>query len=280
MSTEIATKEQKAVSTTNQRIVTVRDTIFRYKSQIAQALPKHLDADRLLRISINCITKNEKLLNCTQASLIACVIQCGQLGLEPDTVLGEAYLVPYKETATFIAGYQGLMKLARQDGRIQFDPPQVVRTGDTFAYSFGLNRTLRHVPGEGNDDQPMTHVYAVARIRGSEPQFVVLTRAQVEKFRARSMAKDNGPWVIDYEAMAKKTAVRQLCKALPRSPALARAVALDEHAELSIDGPQPFDPSAVIDIAEVSAPAATAGAPDGTRMPLGKKAADAGSSDA
>ena len=151
---------------------------------------------------------------------------------------------------------------------------------DTFAYAYGLQRTLRHIPGPETGkfkDTDLTHVYCVVRIRGSEPQFLVLTKAQVETFRSRSRAKDSGPWVTDYSAMARKTVIRQICKSLPRSAQLARAVALDEHAELALDGPQPFDPSAVIDIAEVGQPEATQGVPDGTRMPLGRGKKDAAS---
>lgn len=77
----------------------------------------------------------------------------------------------------------------------------------------------------------MTYVYAVAHLISGDPVFVWLSKADVDARRARSRAAQSGPWVTDYEAMAKKTAVRALFPWLPQSVELATAVAIDEAVE-------------------------------------------------
>jgi hypothetical protein len=70
--------------------------------------------------------------------------------------------------------------------------------------------------------------YAAASFTTGGSGFVVLSPDDVEAIRARSRAKDAGPWTTDYDAMAKKTCIRQLFKLLPKSTELARALAHDE----------------------------------------------------
>jgi recombination protein RecT len=76
--------------------------------QLKMALPKHLTPDRLLRVAMTSIQQNPRLLDCTQESLLKSVIICAQLGLEPDGIIGGAYLVPYFNTKknTYEAQFQ------------------------------------------------------------------------------------------------------------------------------------------------------------------------------
>lgn len=89
-------------------------------------------------------------------------------------------------------------------------------------------------PGE-NEDAPVTHVYAVARLKDGGTQFEVMTRKQIELVRSQSKAGNNGPWVTHWEEMAKKTAIRRLFKYLPVSIEIQRAVSMDEKEPLTID---------------------------------------------
>jgi recombination protein RecT len=90
-----------------QKAANIRALLEKSKNQMAMALPKHLTVDRLLRVSMTSIQKTPKLLDCTQQSLLACIMTCAQLGLEPDQFLGQAYLVPYGNVCTLIPGYRG-----------------------------------------------------------------------------------------------------------------------------------------------------------------------------
>ncbi|MDF4667689.1 recombinase RecT, partial [Vibrio parahaemolyticus] len=111
---------------------------------------------------------------------------------------------------------------------------RTVRQGDSFHFEYGLNENLTHVPGE-NEDSPITHVYAVARLKDGGVQFEVMTHNQIEKVRSSSKAGQNGPWVSHWEEMAKKTVIRRLFKYLPVSIEMQKAVILDEKAEANVD---------------------------------------------
>lgn len=199
------------------------------------ALPHHMNADRMLRVAMTSIQRNPRLLDCTQQSLIACVMTAASLGLEVDGVTGQAYLVPYGRVCTLIPGYQGLMSLARRSGDISTITVDVVYEKDSYRIVKGLNPVLEHIPFAEDDPGAMVAVYAVCKLKDGGVQFEWMWRWQVEKIRKRSKAANDGPWVTDYDAMAKKTVIRQLCKMLPKSVELAKVIALDERAEIGID---------------------------------------------
>jgi len=229
-----AQQQQGEIVKPKSAVATFRDLLEQMKPQMLKALPKHLDIDRMLRIAMTSVQKVPKLLECSPQSLLAAVIQCAQLGLEPDGVLGEAYLIPYGKICTLIPGYRGLLKLARQSGEVLMIEARVVHAHDVFTYEYGLDLECRHVPSLDDDPGLLTHVYAVARMKNGEATFEVMTKKQVDLVRQRSMASGSGPWVTDYEEMAKKTVLRRLCKMLPLSvekerQALQRAVTLDER---------------------------------------------------
>lgn len=237
------TKEKKEAPkpNTNTQIVpasqkqqTIRNLLEKAKPQIALALPRHLSADRMLRIAMTSVNRTPKLLACNQMSLLGAVIQAAQLGLEPDGVLGHAYLVPYKDQCQLIVGYKGLIDLARRSGQLSTIFARVVHAKDQFEYSYGLDEKLEHVPSNIADAGEIVAVYAVAKLKDGSRQFEVMNRSEVDAIRKRSPSGNDGPWVTDYPEMAKKTVLRRLCKMLPASVELARAVALDERADLGL----------------------------------------------
>ncbi len=127
-----------------------------------------------------------------------------------------------------------MIDLARRSGQIASISARTVRAGDEFEYEYGLNEHLTHKPGE-DEDAPITHVYAVARLKDGGVQFEVMTHKQIERVRSQSKSASNGPWVTHWEEMAKKSVIRRLFKYLPVSIELSRAVMLDEKAESDID---------------------------------------------
>lgn len=214
--------------------------------QIRLALPKHLDADRLLRIALTEIRRNPKLAECSQASLLGALFQAAQLGLEIGGQLGQAYLVPYGREVQFQPGYRGLMELARRSGEVTIEPPCAVYLGDKFECTLGLHRDLQHEPDwnnpNRNDSKNLTFVYAVAYIKGVErPIFEVMSRAQIENLRKRSKSPNGGAWSTDYEAMALAKVTKRLCKWLPVSVELARAVAADDAIDAGLQQETPID---------------------------------------
>lgn len=227
--------------TYEKKVENVRGLLKGAMPQILMALPKHMSGDRLARIAMTSIARNPKILDCTPNSLIGAIIQCAQLGLEPDDVRGTAYLVPFfnnkrgKLEIQLIPGYVGLMDLARRSRLVSTIEARPAYTKDVFEFEFGLSPRLKHIPSGQMEVAEITHFYCIGRLRDGGAQVEIMTREQVERVRDRfSKAKDVGPWVTDFEAMGKKTVVRRVCKYLPASPELAVAVALDEIAEVGI----------------------------------------------
>lgn len=213
--------------------------------EIARAVPKHVNPDRMVRIALTSLRMNPDLLNCSPASFLGCVMSAAQLGLEIGGPLALAYLIPFKKECTLIVSYRGMMNLARRSGMVTAIYAYDVREGDKFNYRLGLSPNIEHEPSElpDREEKKITHVYAVAKLKDGEPIFTVLTLAQIQKYRNRSRAKDSGPWTTDFTAMALKTAVRRLFTWLPQSSEMALAAALDEAPELGQRQAAVWDPS-------------------------------------
>lgn len=199
--------------------------IQQLRPEIARALPRHLNPDRMARIATTCLRQTPALARTTPESFLGALLTASQLGLEPGPT-GEAYLVPYGNVCTFVPGYRGLIKLARNSGQLRDIWAEVVFANDEFSYSLGLHRDLVHVPAKGERGQPI-YVYAAAELTDGGRPFVVMSVDEVEAIRARSKAGRNGPWVSDWNAMARKTVVKQLAKWLPLSAEVTAAMSLD-----------------------------------------------------
>jgi recombination protein RecT len=228
--------EKKNIMLTNQKSVV--GLLEQMKGEIARCLPKHLTTERMTRIAITELRKTPKLQECEPMSFIAAIMQASQLGLEPG-VLGSCYLIPFynnrtgKTECTFMPGYRGFLDLARRSGQIVSLVARSVYANDYFHYEFGLDEQLIHRPAL-DDRGELTLVYAVAKLKDGGHQFDVMSRQEVEVIRSTSKSKDNGPWVTNYDEMAKKTILRRLFKWLPCSVEMQKAVSLDEQQETGI----------------------------------------------
>src|SRR5262245_40803662 len=218
------------------------DMLKAWLPEIARALPRHLNADRMSRIALTEFRKNPRLSQCDPRSVFAAVIQASQLGLEPG-LMGQAYLIPYGSECQLQIGYQGLLDLVRRSGLVESIEAHVVYSGDKFTYKAGLTTTLEHEPNFDGDRGEMRLAYAVARLKGGGSHAEVMTRHQIEANRDRSQnvvsARRGGkstPWDTDTEEMWRKTVLRRIAKFLPKSPELALAIALDAATQASKQG--------------------------------------------
>jgi len=225
-----------APATVSRRAV-VRDLVDKNKGAIGTSLPRGMDADRFSRLLLTAANTNPALFDCDPTSFLAAGVAAAQLGLEPNDARGLAYLLPYNDKrrgkiVQLIIGYRGMIDLARRSGMVSSINVFAVFEGDHFDYRLGLDPTIEHVPAGDNADDPtkLTHVYAVAKVNG-DPQFVVLTRKQVDKTRASSQGASSSysPWNTHYVEMAMKTAIRRLCKLLPQTVEVAQAMTNEER---------------------------------------------------
>ncbi len=182
--------------------LTLKHLLERSKGQIAMALPRHLTAERMIRVAMTCFNRTPGLQDCTPLSIVACVIQASELGLVLSGVLGQAYMVPRFNKningmeATFQVGYRGFIDLAYRSGQVEGIPMRVVYTNDNFRYRLGTQQVIDHEPArEGpppiqDDKLPypdnVSYVYCVVHIKGCErPDFEVMSTAAIESHRRR-----------------------------------------------------------------------------------------------
>jgi len=188
------------------------------KSQFKMALPNTITPERFLRIAITAIRKTPKLSECNTPSLLGALMLSAQLGLEPNTPLGHAYLIPYGKECQFIIGYQGLLDLVYRSGIVKslmvFDRCK----NDDFDMQWGTHQDIKHVPNDGDRGDVLGY-YAVATMQDGLPIFCYMSISDIEKHR-KQYSKDGGnysPWKTAYPEMCKKTVIRRLVKMLPKA---------------------------------------------------------------
>lgn len=215
------------------------------RSAIEAVLPKHMTADRMLKIALRALRTTPKLMQCTVDSLFGAVVTAAQLGLEPNTPQGHLYFIPFENRrkgvteVQVITGYKGLVDLARRSGEIVSISSRVVYAGDEFEIEYGTEERIRHVPNLQGDAGPVIGFYAVAKLKDGGTQFEFMSLSQVERIRNDSQGyktalrygKTDSVWHLHMEQMGRKTLIRRLSNYLPMSIELAGALDLDARAE-------------------------------------------------
>ncbi|MDP1573156.1 MAG: recombinase RecT [Pseudomonadota bacterium] len=207
------------------------------KPSLALALPSTMNPERVSRVALTELRTNPKLAEAAQsnpASFMGAMLKASALGLEIGNGLGHAYLVPYDKREKrgnqwvtvgteiqLIIGYRGMIDLSRRSGQIESLYAVEVYANEPFEVTLGLSNDIQHKRvfngSVSMSPESVIAVYAVAKLKGGEVQFDVMTKAQIEAIRSRSKASANGPWVTDWVEMAKKTVLRRLFKMLPVS---------------------------------------------------------------
>lgn len=195
----------------------------RLQKQLTDALQGMLPVEKLVRVSLTVIRNNPALLECSKASLMSCLMGSAQLALSPEPFLGQVYFVPYwnnkkgQREAQLIPGYRGYVTLARRSGEVSNLSAQAVYENDFFDIEYGTSPMLKHKPNLKEDRGKFVSAYTVFYYHSTEPSFDHMTISEINRIRDRSRAKDSGPWVTDFEEMAKKTVIRRHVKIVPLS---------------------------------------------------------------
>ena len=201
-----------------------QDLIERMQPEFAKVLPKWLTPERMARVVLTEFRKTPKLLDCNELSVMKCAMQCAELGLEPGNALSQAHLIPFGQECTLIIGFRGLLELARRSGQLKDIQTEVVYENDKFDYELGLEPKLKHKPNLKKRGEPIL-VYAVAHLKDGGTQTEVMTVEDVNKVRDGTRNKGpDSPWKLHWEAMARKTVLRRLCKYLPAAVMPPQAV--------------------------------------------------------
>ena len=89
-------KQAEATAPTFRKNMSIAELIKAMEPEIKRALPKVITVERFIRMALSALNNSPKLQECTKMSFLSALLNAAQLGLEPNTPLGQAYLIPYK----------------------------------------------------------------------------------------------------------------------------------------------------------------------------------------
>lgn len=228
------TKKTNQIQEMQQKDTSLKGLIKAMEPEIKKALPSVITPERFTRMVFTALSSTPKLQQCTPQSFLGAMMQAAQLGLEPNTPVGQAYLIPYGNVCQFQLGYKGLLDLAYRSGEIKDIQAHEVHENDEFEYELGLDPKLKHIPAMSNRG-PVTMYYAVWHTKTGGYGFEVMSKEDVLEFAKRkSKSFKNGPWQTDFDEMAKKTVLKKALKYAPIATEFVKSIATDETVKSSI----------------------------------------------
>lgn len=246
------TQGTKAVS--KKQPQTIKDYINAMSGEIAKALPQVMTPERFTRIALSAVSNTPKLGNCTPQSFLGAMMNAAQLGLEPNTPLGQAYLIPFENRkkgiteCQFQIGYKGLIDLAYRSGEVKMIDAQTVYENDEFEYELGMDPVLKHKPARTNRGNPI-YFYATFKLTNGGQGFQVMSIEDVQDHAKKySKTYNNGPWQTNFEEMAKKTVLKKLLKYAPLKTEFVKQVTSDETIKTSISDHMEDVPNEYMDV--------------------------------
>ena len=234
------TIQNQVATTNNSNRTTMQSYVKSMEGEIAKALPSVMTPERFTRIVLSAISVNPKLAECTPQSFLGAMMTSAQLGLEVNTPLGQAYVLPYKnkgvQEAQFQLGYKGLIDLAYRSGEVEVIQAHIVYAADKFEVQYGLEPKLTHIPADSNRGDPIK-VYAVFKTKSGGFGFEVMSMEDVRKHAekySQAYGSSYSPWKTNFEEMAKKTVLKKVLKYAPLKSDFVRAITNDESIKSEI----------------------------------------------
>lgn len=221
---------------------TMQDYVRIMQGEIAKALPSVITPERFTRIVLSALSTTPALANCTPQSFLGAMMTAAQLGLEPNTPLGQAYLIPFRNNkkgvmeCQFQLGYKGLLDLAYRSGEVSVIQAHEVCENDDFDYQYGLEPKLHHRPALGDRGKPIAY-YAVFRMKDGGYGFNVASvediKAHARKY-SQAFNKGSSPWQSAFDEMAKKTVLKSALRYAPLKSDFVRQTTSDETVKSKI----------------------------------------------
>ena len=235
---------------------TMQTYIKSMEGEIKKALPSVITPERFTRMVLSAISTNPKLGSCTPSSFLGAMMSAAQLGLEPNTPLGQAYILPYSNKGTleaqFQLGYKGLIDLAYRSGEVEVVQAHIVYENDKFECEYGLEPKLTHIPADTDRGNPIK-VYAMFKTKTGGYGFEVMSiedvRNHAQKY-SKAFSSSFSPWATNFEEMAKKTVLKKCLKYAPLKSDFVKAVVQDGGIKNEISEDMYEVPNVVVDNAD------------------------------
>lgn len=199
-----------------------------FKKSISLVAPSgyKIDPERVIKLVKMAADKAPALYACSPKSFMYSVIAACQLGLEINGPLGECYLVPFGKDCTLVIGYRGIIGLMHRTGLIKSISAYCVYEKDAFEIEYGTTPRISHMPCITEEPGAVIGVYAVVTLPDGATQFDYMRIDEVLRIKERSRSGSSGPWVKDFNEMARKSVVKRLSKYIPMSEQSAAAIAI------------------------------------------------------
>lgn len=210
------------------------------RASMINALFKNEDDAKRFRAVAVAVASNKNLADCSNDSIIGCIMGIAQLRLSIDPNIGHCYVVPYQvkdkkdkskvlyTVAQMQLGYKGFIQLLYRAG--WFIKAYPIYSVDKFEMEFD-NETMQmkfnYVPNydsQEDDDnnwvyQNLRGVFVVSKDERGNVATEFVSKSKIEKIRMKSenqKSKDAPDyiWKDYYEEMAKKTAIKKVAKTL------------------------------------------------------------------
>lgn len=250
MTNKIQNQVNNQVATTEKK--TMQTYIKSMEGEIKKALPSVITPERFTRMVLSAISTNPKLGSCTPQSFLGAMMSAAQLGLEPNTPLGQAYILPYQNKGTleaqFQLGYKGLIDLAYRSGEVELVQAHIVYENDKFECEYGLDAKLTHVPADSNRGEPIK-VYAMFKTKSGGYGYEVMSMDDIRdhaKKYSKAYSSSYSPWATNFEEMAKKTVLKKCLKYAPLKSDFVRGVVQDGAIKNEISDDMYDVPDAIV----------------------------------
>ncbi len=203
-----------------------RNRIASMEQAFAAALPEGVRPQQIIGDALQVLQATPALYRVQRLTLLGALVTCSQLALRPG-VLGQAYVLPFKGRAQFVAGYHGLKDIAHRSQQIRDVDAQPVREADVFDFERGSRPAIHHKvnPRLSLEDRgPIFGYYAVVTTVQGGTYLDYMTVGELEEHRDRfalqrdkQTGKIKGPWIENPVPMAQKTVLKRALKLAPRS---------------------------------------------------------------
>lgn len=224
INTKSSQSKSKGVSMANEVVTTKKQGIASFLAQEAvkanvESVVGAKDSQRFISSVVSAVQTNPSLAECSNSSILSAALLGHSLNLPQSPQIGMFYLVPFKNKtgteATFQLSYRGMLQLAMRSGQYKAINVTDIRDGELVSYN----------PIEDSYDfEPETDInkrmnlaivgyYAYFEMINGFKKGIYWSKEQIEAHAKKYSAtyrKGVGLWTTDFDAMAKKTLLRQL----------------------------------------------------------------------
>lgn len=177
--------------------------------RFAEIVGKH-NAGGYVQSAILAVANNEALQKCTPQSIFSSALRAATVQLLCEPSLGQAYLVPFKDKATFIIGYKGLYQLALRTGKYRFINVGPIYEGELV---FEDRMTGEITLNGGRTSNTVIGYLASFQLTSGFSKSLYMTldeiHAHADKY-SKSVNYASSPWKTNRVEMERKTVLRLL----------------------------------------------------------------------